>query len=164
MNDKMGKLFAKKAKDKKGSMMGDTEREAKMSVLKHVGDMASDMMKGRLDGLKKVTVASDSASGLKEGLAKAKDMLAAKEEGMEEEASGDEEGAEHEAMESPEYEAAEHGEKMMSHDGLEMDPIRAKKLEIEPMEEGEDMDESELDAKLQRLMKLKERMSAKKRM
>jgi len=161
--DKMDKLLMKK-KDKKGSMMPEHERDAKMSVLEHVRDMAQDMMKGRLDGLKKVTVASDSASGLKEGLAKAKDMLAAKEEGMEEEASGDEEGAEHEAMESPEYEAAEHGEKMMSHDGLEMDPIRAKKLEIEPMEEGEDMDESELDAKLQRLMKLKERMSAKNRM
>jgi len=160
--DKMEKLLMKK-KDKKGSMMGDTEREAKMSVLKHVGDMASDMMKGRLDGMKKVTVASDSADGLKEGLAKAKDMMAAREEGMEEEASGDEEGMDHEAKESPEYEAAEHG-KMMTKDGLEIEPIKAKPLEYEPIEEDEDLDESMLDAKLQRLMKLKERLQSKKRM
>lgn len=64
--DKMDKLLMKK-KDKKGSMMPEHERDAKMSVLEHVRDMAQDMMKGKLDGMKKVTVASDSPDGLKEG-------------------------------------------------------------------------------------------------
>jgi len=162
--EKFDKLLAKKMKDKK-SEMGDTERDAKMSVLQHVKDMAQDMMKGRLqDGMKKVTVASDSKEGLEDGLQKAKDMMTAREEGKEEEATGDEEGPEHESQESPDYEAAEHGETMKSHDGLEMEAIKPKGLDIEPMEEGEDLDESQLDAKLSHLMKLKERMQAKKRL
>lgn len=65
---------------KKKKEMSPVEKEAKMSIMKDIQDMASKAMGDKLGGLKKVTVASDSPSGLKEGLEKAEDMLEAKEE------------------------------------------------------------------------------------
>lgn len=72
--NKMSRLFDKKKKDAQGEM-SDVEKSAKSSVLEDLRDQASKAMSGKLHGLKKVTVASDSGSGLEHGLDKAKEML-----------------------------------------------------------------------------------------
>jgi hypothetical protein len=65
-------LLMKKAKEGKNS---DPDRlKAGSEVLKELGDMFKDRIKGNL---KKVTVASDSPEGLKKGLEKAEEMLEA---------------------------------------------------------------------------------------
>lgn len=57
----------------------DMKGEAKLKVLKHLKEMASQMMgddvKGGMEGLKKVTVAAPDKEGLKLGLEKAQDMM-----------------------------------------------------------------------------------------
>lgn len=53
---------------KKPMQMGANAKKSKLSALKEAHKMASDMMKDDLHGLKKVTVASGSAKGVKEGL------------------------------------------------------------------------------------------------
>jgi hypothetical protein len=70
MNDKMLRMLGKK-KEK----MGDAEKEAKMSVIKEMRNMASGIMGDNLKNLKKVTIASDSKEGLEEGLDKAKEVI-----------------------------------------------------------------------------------------
>lgn len=65
---------------------GDMKKDAKLSVLKHLREMASGMMGDDLkSGMKKVTVASDSTEGLKEGLNKAEDVVEDMPEGMDDE-------------------------------------------------------------------------------
>lgn len=71
MDPKMLKMLGKK----KDNKMGDTEKEAKMNVVKEMRDMAASQMGEKLKGLKKVTVASDSKDGLEKGLQKAEDLL-----------------------------------------------------------------------------------------
>lgn len=80
------------------------KKEAKLKALSDMRGIASDMMKdGLKGGLSKVTVAADNPEHLKEGLEKAKEILAKKElPGMEDESS---------EMESPEEESLE-GEEM----------------------------------------------------
>lgn len=63
-------------KGKKG--MNDTEKEAKLGVLKFISDAADDAIAGKVKGLKKVTVASDSEEGLKKGLEMAEDKIGEK--------------------------------------------------------------------------------------
>lgn len=58
--------------------MSEQEQETKMKVLQDIMDHMDSMMKGDMDGakgLKKVTVASDSPEGLKEGLKKAEEIV-----------------------------------------------------------------------------------------
>jgi hypothetical protein len=71
--DKFDKLLMKKKKE--GREMSPEEQSAKMNVLK---DLKSQMSKHMADGIKKVTVASDSPEGLKEGLEKAEDLVESK--------------------------------------------------------------------------------------
>jgi hypothetical protein len=74
MMDEFMKLLAKKAKDQKGPMHGP-KMDAKAAMAKELSDsLGSDIMDGIKD-MKKVTVASDSEEGLKEGLEKAEDIL-----------------------------------------------------------------------------------------
>lgn len=84
---------------KKGKMLSDEEKEAKMSVIKAMRDEAQDQMGGKLASMKKVTVASPDAQGLKEGLDKAKELIDAKNQmhGVD-----DENEEAEEAQESPE--------------------------------------------------------------
>lgn len=70
-HDKMAKLLAKK----KDRPMDDLEKQAKMSVIKDMGNSAMRDLAGKLHGLKKVTVASDSKEGLQKGLEKAEELL-----------------------------------------------------------------------------------------
>ncbi len=76
--DMMMKMMGKK-KEEEGN--GDMKKEAKLSVLKELRKMASDMMGDDVKGgmMKKVTVAAPSSEGLKEGLNKAEEMMGAEE-------------------------------------------------------------------------------------
>lgn len=71
----------KKIMDKKLNKEGEMDpmkKKAKMELVEELRSMAEDMMKqdltGHMDGLKKVTVASDSKEGLEKGLEKAKEI------------------------------------------------------------------------------------------
>lgn len=152
--EKFDKLLAKKMKDKKSSM-GDTERDAKMSVLEHVKDLAQNMMKDKLGGLKKVTVASDSPEGIQEGLMKAKAMLGSHGE----DSSDDSDEGEDHAMPHPDT----HSEASSSSEPSESPADEAAEMESDE-HDSDDLSEDEVDQKLQELMALKERMQAKKRM
>jgi hypothetical protein len=135
MHDKLAKLMAKK----KGRPMDDLEKEAKMGVIKDLSSAASDAMRGKLSGLKKITIASDSAEGLKKGLEKAEEIIESS-PGMEEAMS--EEG---EMVEDAEDGEA-HGSDLLAGG-----------------EDEEEMSEEELDAKLAKLMEKKQKLEAKKK-
>lgn len=68
-------LASKKNKMDDSSGMDDIEKEAKMSSLMAMKKAMEEMMSGKLDGLKKVTVAAKDQEGLQEGLEKAKELL-----------------------------------------------------------------------------------------
>ena len=73
MNDKL-----LKALEKKGKKLDPVAKEAKMGVLKDLSSQAGGLLKDKLKGLKKVTVASDSKEGLEEGLDKAEELISGK--------------------------------------------------------------------------------------
>lgn len=142
------KLLEKKKKDGKG--LSDHEKEAKLGVLKHLHDMAADAMGEGLKGLKKVTVASDSHEGLKEGLETAKEVV------------GDsEESPLHEGAEEVEAEDAEH-ESPEGHHDLEMESDEEKSHPSLHEDVESELSEDELDAKLKELMAKKEALKLKK--
>lgn len=62
-------------KNKKEDKKSSAKIKGKMSALKGLHKMASDMMGGDLKGLKKVTVMSKNKKGLKAGLEKAEELL-----------------------------------------------------------------------------------------
>lgn len=129
LKDKMMQLMMKKKKE--GKELSGVEKDAKMKVVHDLKSMADEIMSDKLSGMKKVTVASDSKEGLKEGLEKAEEILEAAPESEETE----------ESEEAPEMEASE---------------------EMEAPETDEEMDEATLDAKLEKLMAIKEKLKAKK--
>jgi hypothetical protein len=152
------KLDALKAA-KSGSSMSPVEKDAKMSVIQAMRDMAQGHMGDRLKGLKKVTVASDDPEGLKAGLDKAKQML-----GKGDEEAGDSDAADMGDSDGSEMEdESEEGDEghvgdlmhqaMNAHEHADEGPEMAS--------EDEHMSEDELDAKLQQLMKMKERMKSR---
>jgi len=123
--------------------LSDIEKKASSKVLGELRSHAQSMMNDKMKGLKKVTVASNTKEGLKEGLNKAEEILGTKKTKEDEanpeeidnlETEETEDSDEHEAGESEEYEAGE--------------------------EEGEEesMSEEELDAKIKELMALKDKM------
>lgn len=140
--------------------LSPVEQKASSKVLDELRKHAQEMMSGKMKGLKKVVVASDSKEGLKKGLSKAEEILGTKKSGSdltksplneefgksEVEENLDEEhpeeidslSSEHEAAESEEYEAGEQ----------------------EGMEECKTPEE--VDAKIQHLLKMKKEMLAKK--
>jgi hypothetical protein len=128
LHEKLMKALKDKKKD-----LSDDEKDAKMDVVKDLRQSAMDSMKGRLDGLKKVSVMSDSSKGLEEGLNKAQDIISnaaehkdkdddAMEEseshlpGQDGEPEHNDEGPAHESMESDEEESEEHPEEMNHED------------------------------------------------
>lgn len=135
--------------------LNEIEKKAGSKVLDELRKHAQSMMSGKMKGLKKVTVASDTPEGLKKGLNVAEDMIKSKsgsdltkspldevlgkskveklDESHPDEIEGLE-GDEHEESESPEFEAGEQEE------------------------ESEEMSEEELDAKIKELMTLKANM------
>jgi len=119
--------------------LNEIEKKAGSKVLDELRKHAQSMMSGKMKGLKKVTVASNTPEGLKKGLSTAEKILESKknissdllepEEELEKQTEDD--SLEHESEESPEYEAGEN-------EGEE-----------------ENLSEEELDAKIKHLMSLK---------
>lgn len=100
MMDDFMKLLAKKAKEQKGPMHGP-KMDAKAAMAKELSDsLGSDILDGIKD-MKKVTVASDSKEGLKEGLEKAEDILDKPEMEDSEDESEMEESEDESEMEEP---------------------------------------------------------------
>ena len=103
MMDDFLKLLRKKSDEQGGPMKGP-KMEAKAAMAKELSDLlGSDLA----DGVKKVTVASDSEKGLEKGLEKAQEILDSKHMGEESEDSESMEGPEHESSESEDYEDME---------------------------------------------------------
>ena len=133
----MEKLIAKKKAS--GKELSDNEKQAKSEVLKSLHGQASDILRVKLKGIKKVSVMSDSPEGLEKGLDKAKELLEA--------AQGS------------------NGDNILEHDSDEADEVEGEgAMEgddsngAEPEAESED----ELDAKIQELLKKKEALKSKK--
>lgn len=73
MQDKMMKMLISKKKE--GKTLSDSDKKSKLHALQGMKGLANKMMGDKLQSLKKVTVASDSNPGLKQGLHKAEDLL-----------------------------------------------------------------------------------------
>jgi hypothetical protein len=71
--DKIAKIIEKKKKD--GQEMDPLYKKSKMSVLESLRDQMSEMIKGDLEGMKKVEVAAPDSEGLEAGLEKAKEIV-----------------------------------------------------------------------------------------
>jgi hypothetical protein len=93
----MGMMDEIMKKAKKSGPIDPKHKEAKMGILKQISEMAGGAMGDDIKGLKKVTVASDSPKGLKEGLSKAKDLVEGSDEEEEASESSDEAEAEGDA-------------------------------------------------------------------
>lgn len=108
------KLMEKKKKEGKG--LSAMEKKGKEETLQSLIDDMMDMDSGKVKGLKKVTVASNSPKGLEKGLDKAKELIGeAPTGGLEDEEmpeSEEGESMEEESAESPEMEAEEEAEEM----------------------------------------------------
>jgi cbb3-type cytochrome oxidase cytochrome c subunit len=109
----MNKMLAKLMEKKKPGKLSETYKNAKMSVLENLSNDMSGMLSDDVKGLKKVTVASKDAEGLKEGLDKAEELLSGSEDESEEES--EEEGQE------------------MSSDSMGIDELDAKIAELEAL-------------------------------
>jgi hypothetical protein len=91
-------MLKKKASEQSKEPVDPKKLEAKASAIKHLMSGLKEMMGGELqDGLKKVTVASNTPEGLEKGLEMAKKVVP----------TGMEESSEEESMESPEEESME---------------------------------------------------------
>lgn len=74
MKDKLHKMMAKKRD------LMPHEKKAKMDVVRDLRGVASDMLGDKMEGLKKVSVMSNSPEGLEEGLHKAHEIVSKSEE------------------------------------------------------------------------------------
>lgn len=156
----------KEKKMKHEGEMHPHEKMAKMAVLQHLKKTAEDAMKEHMGGMKKVSVMSNSPEGLEEGLEHAKGMVGSlnpEEEGTHkgetEETPSPMEGKEpHELTrgdvnapgESTHEKAnfsADHSDAPSDGDMEDRDAVPG---------EDEDMSHEELDAKIQKLMHLKQ--------
>ncbi len=157
------KLMQKKKME--GKEMSPVERQAKMNVVHEMRKMASDEMSEPLKNMKKVSVASNSPEGLKEGLDKAKQVVSG--QGMahgglaESHAPGMEEDASNPGgpdMESLEEETGDD----LDHDNEEGESLEHAQAVLGGHDEGHDspMSPDEIDARIMELMKLKEHMKS----
>jgi hypothetical protein len=154
MNEKIMKLIMEKKKNK-ASQMTKPEASAKESVLGDLKGMMDKMGSEKVKGLKKVTVASTDEAGLKKGLAKAEDMIDKKKSisDMMKEAEAGDDSEEKDETENekllelldPNAEASE-----PEHEGMESDEMMAECKTPE-----------EVDAKIAKLLKLKEELNKK---
>lgn len=99
----------------------EKKAQAKASMLKELSKEMSDEMYSPMKdmiakkGLKKVTVASDSAKGLEKGLSMAEKLMKLKaEQGGDSEKGSEDEAMEEESCEAPEMESSEGSEHHMS--------------------------------------------------
>jgi hypothetical protein len=126
------KLMAKKKSE--GKKLSGAEKKGKEDTLQSLIDDMMDMDSGKVKGLKKVTVASNSPKGLEKGLDKAKEIVG--EAPMSEEMMSDEEMPEGEEMmeeEMPEGESEESPE--MEAEDESLDTEEEIEAEIEKLKE-----------------------------
>lgn len=180
MNEKLARIMEKAKKNGKDMKHLDPmEQHAKLSVLNDLKGVASDALKEKLHGLKKVQVMSDSDEGLKAGLGKAEDLIsqAADHENKDMDVAHMDHDAEdglgrgpdefagegHEHDEDAEYDAdKEHEASPEEADESAHDEAEEEAEEpAEDHEDGEDMDEEELNAKIQHLMAMKNKKAKK---
>ena len=122
--------------------LSQMEQKASSKVLDALRSETQGMMKGKMDGLKKVTVASNSPEGIKKGLDLAK-KIAGKlpnEEAGEPADLMDEGSEDEELSESPEMEASEQA------DGSEIEGLTAEEEAMSP---------EEIDHLISKLLELK---------
>lgn len=106
--EKFKEMLLKKKAQQKGKV-DPSKLEAKANIMRSLSDELGKDISEDLKGLKKVTVASDSEEGLKEGLEKAEDVLEGKEEeeSNESEMENEEEGEESESSDDLQSKIAE---------------------------------------------------------
>jgi len=122
-------------------MKHDMKKSAKMGSLKDLSDEMRKMMGEGYEGIKKVTVASDSEEGLEEGLDKAKEILKKKlgsEDMMEEESMSESDDEELEVSEEDRDEMEDEAEDLMDDalDKMSPEEIKAKIEKLKVMLEG----------------------------
>ena len=76
--EKFKEMLLKKKQEQKGKV-DSSKLEAKANLMKSLSDEIGSDISKELTGVNKVTVASDSEEGLKDGLEKAEDILEGKE-------------------------------------------------------------------------------------
>lgn len=137
-----------KMKEKKGkSSLSEPYKKAKMSALKDLESLASQMMAEPLKGAKKVEVAAPDNEGLKAGLEHAKEMLA----------KGGEVDPDSEESDGSAQEMADKA--LYDHKAGEEQKLDGEESEEDQHEdrlEDEGLSDDELEAKIQQLMKLKQ--------
>jgi len=148
LDEKLKKVMAGK-KD-----MPAHEKDAKMSVVKHLRDMAMGAMKDKMAPKHQVSVASNSPEGLQAGL-----DVAQKVAGQDSNSDDSSAPAMHEGGNVPEHKSLNEEDEMV-HDAEnpEHDALSAH----EEHDPDEDMDEDELNAKLEKLMKMKDGKKSQK--
>ena len=176
LHEKLKKMMAEK------KSMPANEKEAKMNVVKHLHDMASSAMKDKMGAVHKVSVASNSPEGLKAGLDTAKDAVSQDSDndgdansdtdmdGMAHGGEVDGNKPEHNSLD--ELDQMVHDASNSEHDALsahdehesDQDHESTESPEVEAAEHDsdDDMGEDELNAKLEKLMKLKNKKDSKK--
>lgn len=134
-----GKLMEKLKKKKKS--MHPIEKDAKLDVLKDLSEQAGDAM-----AVKIMAKPEDMEEALDMAKDKVEDIIEMK-EGMEEESEDDEMEDENDEMEEPDGEGD--SEEMMADMGEDM---------VEKVEDYSNVSKDELDAKIEKLMKIREKM------
>lgn len=157
----MDKMKFMKKKDKEEGM-SDNERDAKMTAVSAMRDMAAKMMGDKLDSVKqKVTVGASDKAGLEAGLDKAKELVSA---GPMNHESHDEEDPDMEDLEEDSHMDLDHdGEEGEAPDHVAK--VLDKPPGFDPGADHEGMDEmseDEINAKLEKLMALKDKLALKK--
>lgn len=108
MMEEFKKLLFKKQKEQASKPVDKDKLKAKAEMMKQLSDLLGKDMAEDVKGMKKVTVASDSSEGLKEGLKKAKEIMDKKPDLEDEMKDMEDESAENEMEESSEKEKSEH--------------------------------------------------------
>ncbi len=148
---KFDKVLQKKAKE--GKEMSGNEKEAKMSVVQALRDFAAGEMSKKMDGLKKVSVASDSKEGLEKGLDKAKEMIGSKPERDE---AGEDQYDETEESDQEQKSEAERG--VDQHPAEFADTPHGDYANGDESDSNEEMSEDDINEKLAHLMSLKQKL------
>lgn len=131
--EKFNKLLMKKKKE--GKELSGPEKDAKMSVVQAMRDFAQGEMGKKLDGLKKVSVSSNTKEGITSGLDKAKELVGHMPEGLHDDGENDMEEAAETPIDEMEHEISGSGE-----------------------DEYENCTEEQINSKLAKLMSLKQKM------
>lgn len=146
---KFDRMLEKKKKEG-GKELSSNEKTAKMSVVQALRDFAAGEMGKKIDGMKKVSVASDSEEGLEKGLDKAKELIGKPDKDVASEDQYDE------TEESDQEEESEKERGVDQHPAEFADTPHGDYSNGDESDSDEDSEE-ELDAKLKHLMALKQK-------